>query len=406
MGPLLCVAFHNSCTAFNTVCTGTNMRPRLPFSSTDAPGCWWSWLLAHVHVPIVQSNAPSDDPSDCAGHAMAVSSQRSSVAGRDDCTRCPLGAGYLLAWLDRSFCVNRRFAGRKLGVVQKHVSWRSVKTVRVARFRAHLAEKHEEFHGSWEVGASGCARLRPARWQRGGQRNHLQLVSKSARSISGRWHHCLRISFDHLMMEGELEESLPKRRAASALAAWQSHLTALGKFLKSWTERPLHLDEDVEVNDAQVVYPNDCSVPEVQHHHGSQLLAANIDRWLSSTRFGSNRLPRNHLRLTKCIRIFCFTCMRPSELVELKQSDVVPPFVRLHPGWAIVIAAHGKGGFARTDVRDGVEIWKSGSVISITLQRRTGSKHKARHSGTSARFQNYARSSQGQWIAFIVARCD
>ena len=34
-----------------------------------------------------------------------------------------------------------------------------------------LAEKYDESHGSREVGASGCARLRPARWHRGGQRN-------------------------------------------------------------------------------------------------------------------------------------------------------------------------------------------------------------------------------------------
>ena len=29
------------------------------------------------------------------------------------------GVGYFLAWLDRSFCLNRRFDGRQLGVVQK-----------------------------------------------------------------------------------------------------------------------------------------------------------------------------------------------------------------------------------------------------------------------------------------------
>ena len=45
-------------------------------------------FVSHVDVPevIVQSYAPSDDPSDCAGHAAAVSSSRSSVTGRDDCT--------------------------------------------------------------------------------------------------------------------------------------------------------------------------------------------------------------------------------------------------------------------------------------------------------------------------------
>ena len=51
------------------------------------------------------------------------------------------------------------------------------------------AETDDEFHGSREVGASGCARLRPACWQRDGQRNQRTeplLVLKTARSISGR----------------------------------------------------------------------------------------------------------------------------------------------------------------------------------------------------------------------------
>ena len=41
-------------------------------------------LISHAHVPavIVQSCAPSENPSDCAGHAAAVSSQRSSVTER------------------------------------------------------------------------------------------------------------------------------------------------------------------------------------------------------------------------------------------------------------------------------------------------------------------------------------
>ena len=45
--------------------------------------------LTRVHVPavIVQSYAPSGDPSDYAGHAAAAPSQRSSFTGRDDGTR-------------------------------------------------------------------------------------------------------------------------------------------------------------------------------------------------------------------------------------------------------------------------------------------------------------------------------
>ena len=76
----------------------------------------------------------------------------------------------------------------------------------------------------------------------------------------------------------ELAKSLLKRRALRALAARQNHLIVSGKFLKSVMERPLHLDEDAEVNDARVVYPNDCFVLEVQHHHGSQFFPTVMDR--------------------------------------------------------------------------------------------------------------------------------
>ena len=76
-----------------------------------------------------------------------------------------------------------------------------------------------------------------------------------------------------------LEESLLKRIAVRGLAARQSHLTSLDKFLKFGKERALDLDEDVEVKDAGVVYPNDGFGLEVPHHQGSQFLAAVIARW-------------------------------------------------------------------------------------------------------------------------------
>ena len=73
---------------------------------------------------------------------------------------------------------------------------------------------------------------------------------------------------------------------------------------------------DVEVNDARIVYPNDCFVLEVQHHHGSQLLAAVMDRWLSCSRFGPNSLPRKYPHLTVSIVILRVTYMRLSETKE------------------------------------------------------------------------------------------
>ena len=78
------------------------------------------------------------------------------------------------------------------------------------------------------------------------------------------------------------------------LAARQNHQLALGKFLKFVQKRMRPLVEHVESDVVLVAYSNDCSVQGVQHHNGSKLLAAMIDRWLSSSRFGSRKLPRFH----------------------------------------------------------------------------------------------------------------
>ena len=138
-----------------------------------------------------------------------------------------------------------------------------------------------------------CARSRPAAVKEEdsetGDENGPSPVPKSARVISGRRHHRLPILVDHLMCRyGELEEleSLLKRRAVGALAARRSHQTALGKFLK-------------------------CFVLGVHHHHGSQLVAAVKDRWPSFSRFGSSKLPWNHLHVDLFTFILRITFMRP-----------------------------------------------------------------------------------------------
>ena len=102
-------------------------------------------------------------------------------------------------------------------------------------------------------------------------------------------------------------------------------------FLKSVKERALNLDKGVEVNDARLVYPNNCCVLEVPHLHGSQLLAAVMDRWLSFSRHGSNRLPWNYPHVKMWILILRITFMRPSELLELKRKDFVPSLLPLLP---------------------------------------------------------------------------
>ena len=92
--------------------------------------------LFHVPVVTVQSNAPSDDLSDCTGHAAAVAPQGSFIIGKNDCTenvesRCVMalwlhlrGVGYFLAWLARNFWTQRRRSGRQLCMVLKPVTHR------------------------------------------------------------------------------------------------------------------------------------------------------------------------------------------------------------------------------------------------------------------------------------------
>ena len=71
---------------------------------TDAPGC--------LPAVIVQSCAPSEDPSHCAGHAVGEMIAPKAVEIRWVMSLRSLG--YFLAWLDRSFWVNPRFEGRRL----------------------------------------------------------------------------------------------------------------------------------------------------------------------------------------------------------------------------------------------------------------------------------------------------
>ena len=83
-------------------------------------------FVSHVHVPavMVQPYAPSDDPSYCAGHAAAVSSQSFSVTGTNDCIEGfpQRGGCYLLTWLDRNFWMKRSSA--ESGTDARHVDSR------------------------------------------------------------------------------------------------------------------------------------------------------------------------------------------------------------------------------------------------------------------------------------------
>ena len=90
-------------------------------------------------------------------------------------------------------------------------------------------------------------------------------VLKSARVVSGRQHHRLRMLVDHLVYRGgRSEESLLERKAVRTLPARRNHQTALGTFTKFVKERALPLVEDVEIHRALVAYSDDCFVHRVQ----------------------------------------------------------------------------------------------------------------------------------------------
>ena len=112
-----------------------------------------------------------------------------------------------------------------------------------------------------------------------------------------------------------------------------------------------------------------------------------MDRWLSFSRFGSSKQPKNHRCLTvwrqltpartrrampalvwksiaaqlavlnhphlaAFIIILLVTNMRPSELLTLRKKDLVPPLVLL-PCWSIVIAASVPGVSNKTGIHEG-----------------------------------------------------
>ena len=243
-----------------------------------------------------------------------------------------------------------------------------------------------------------------------------RLVPKSAQ-LSGRRHHHQRMLVDNLICRyGMSQESLLERRAVGTLANDQ---TALGTFLK--------FVEDVDIDGALVAYSNDCIAQRVQHHHGSQLRAAVMDRWPSCSRFGSRKLRRpapvwegiaaqltllNHQHMGAFILILLATYMRPSEILAWRKKDLAPPRVPLLPRRSIAMAASETGVSTMTGISSWIsadfnrstssspgsrqEIRRRKSGMSITLQRRECSRleptllglggmtmYHTRHSGAS-----------------------
>ena len=102
------------------------------------------------------------------------------------------------------------------------------------------------------------------------------LVPRSALYCTGRQHHRLRMLDDHWMCRDGVGRSAPGTKSCENTGS----TTELSS--RSW-------DAPQICNGARAPsgrMTSKCSVQEVQHHHGSQLLAAVMDRWPSFSRFG------------------------------------------------------------------------------------------------------------------------
>ena len=102
------------------------------------------------------------------------------------------------------------------------------------------------------LGARGCARLRLARWQRGGQRNQrrnraaacAEVRTVNLGTMTSLPAHLGRSS--HEVSRRKVGRIAKAKRAVRALAARRNHQAAPGKFLKFVLKRTLPLVEDVE----------------------------------------------------------------------------------------------------------------------------------------------------------------
>ena len=86
----------------------------------------------------------------------------------------------------------------------------------------------------------------------------------------------------------------------------QFYQTALRTFLKWVKERMLPLVENVEIDGTLLAHSTHCFALGNLHHHGSQLLAAVMDRWQ-----GFRKVLKNHPTMAAFILILLVTYMRP-----------------------------------------------------------------------------------------------
>ena len=149
--------------------------------------------------------------------------------------------------------------------------------------------------------------------QRGGQpkpasKNEPLPVPNSARVVFGRRHHRLRILVDHQMCrDGKKKQTRSENEEMLGTgAARRSHSTTLGKCLKSAmdparsTLSKTSKSTVPELRIRTIALSCDFNIAMV-----SQLLAAGMDSWPSSSLFGSSKNCRGIILMWQCSPSFC-----------------------------------------------------------------------------------------------------
>ena len=159
-----------------------------------------------------------------------------------------------------------------------------------------LSEKLDKFKGSREAGASCCDFSRPA-LHRGGQR-----YQRCNRAIT-----CAEVHTD-----SSWTTTPPPSHSGFSPDVQKWKLESITREAKSCEARSWTAPQ---VYNGALAPPGQGRrrnfVLEIQHHQGSQLLAAMMARWPSFSRFGSSQLPRNHLHVAVLTLALQVTYMRP-----------------------------------------------------------------------------------------------
>ena len=152
------------------------------------------------------------------------------------------------------------------------------------------------------TGTRCCAISKPVSWQKGGQRDQRRKRVAAAAVVrtNGLWTttppfaHAGRPLDVTRWKVGRIAprvKSCEDTRSTTELSNRSRDVPQICKGARTSSGRRRR---NRQIEAASVPYSNDGFVQGVQHHHGSQLLAAVMDRWPPNSRFGSRKHSRFH----------------------------------------------------------------------------------------------------------------